>query len=83
MLDKLQIYFSLVAALVSAIAGIYQGLSPIDMVVRLILVIIVFYVIGLYVRYYLRKNVFIETKAPPEAEDNADTGQEGQKDTTE
>ena len=59
MLEKIQIYICICAALAVTVMGIIQE-TPLDiMTARLIFFIIFFYFIGLFVRAYLRKNVFV------------------------
>lgn len=71
MLDKLQIYISLLAALAVTIsAGLVEKLSLPKLLTRLVWVIIVFYFIGLIARHYLKKYVFID-----ETENSDETAQ--------
>ncbi|MDR1532719.1 MAG: hypothetical protein LBS62_11170 [Clostridiales bacterium] len=70
MLDKIHIYVCIIAAVVITVVSILGRLSLRDMAVRLIIAIIAFYVIGLIVRAYLKKNVFVEkADSAPDAED--------------
>lgn len=75
MLDKIQIYISLLAALTVTIsAGLIEHLSLPKLLFRLVWVIIVFYFIGLVARHYLKKKVFIEKQ------ENADNTEETEAD---
>ena len=60
MLDKMQIFVSIVASLIVTLISIYQDVSLHTLAVRLIVVIISFYAVGLAARIFLRKYVFFE-----------------------
>lgn len=60
MLEKLHIYVTIIASIVVLIVSFTANLAPIHMVSNMIITIIVFYILGLIVRAYLMKNVFIK-----------------------
>ena len=62
MLERIHILISIISALAVTIVSIIDGSSLNVMVMRLITVIIVFYIVGLIVRSYLSRKVFIEKK---------------------
>ena len=66
-LDKIHIKVSVFAAVVVLIHGIVVKASLTVIVPRLIAAIVMFYIIGLVVRFYLRKHVF-----PPEETEEAE-----------
>ena len=63
MLEKLHVYVSIIAALVVTIMSLIQKISLQETTLRLIVIICVFYIIGLITRTYLKKNVFIQKPA--------------------
>lgn len=74
MLDKLEIYISVIAALLSAAFSIYLGATLFEMSVRMITMIISFYIIGQIVKLYLKKKVFPEPEKPDDpANENDDS----------
>ncbi len=58
MLEKIQIYICIVAALVVSIINVIQNVSLTDMAIRLISIIILSYFVGLIVKLYLSTKVF-------------------------
>ncbi|MCL2618223.1 MAG: hypothetical protein FWD98_04110 [Defluviitaleaceae bacterium] len=65
MLDKLQIFVSIGATIVASLISIYQDVTLDTLAFRLLTVIVVFYVVGLAARIYLKRYVFFK---PPEEE---------------
>ena len=63
MFEKMQIFISIAATLIATLISIYQDVSLHTLAIRLIVVIVAFYVIGLAVRLYLANFVFV---TPPE-----------------
>ena len=71
MLEKIHIFISILAALVVTAIGIAQ-FTPLPIVVnRLIFFIIFFYFIGLFVRIYLHKKVFMDKDLDSVTEEGA------------
>ena len=71
MLEKIHIYISMFAALVTVIFGIVTGMSLAETALPVIVAIVVFYFVGVAVKNYLNRTVFIK-EAPP-APDDAET----------
>lgn len=69
MLDKIHIFISIIAAMAILIAGMIENLSLPKLTIRLIWVIIVFYIVGLIVRNYLKTKVFPELAIDDEEND--------------
>jgi len=65
MLDKLQIFVSIIASMIVTVISIVQDVSLDTLALRLIVVIIVFYFVGLAARIYLKRHVFF--KVPDES----------------
>lgn len=57
-LEKLDIIIAVFAAVVVGIVSVIGGLVLIDLAIRLIITIIVFYFIGFSIKMYLRGSVF-------------------------
>ena len=57
-MNKLRYYITIVACLLTTIIGIIQDVPIYDMTLRLIAVIIVFFILGSILENYLMKNVF-------------------------
>ncbi len=83
MLEKIQFYICTVAALVMAVACIWQGVSLVVMVSRLIFIIILFYFLGLIVRAYLKKKVFLDKPEINEAQAEANSEEQPEEDLEE
>ncbi len=64
MLEKLHIIITLLAALVVTAFGLYERTSPQVLGFRLILVIVLFYLIGLVVRAFVRNSLTNKNKSP-------------------
>ncbi|MDR1539936.1 MAG: hypothetical protein LBU32_18435 [Clostridiales bacterium] len=58
MLDKLHIYICVFACFVVAAAGLAAGVPSGDLCLWLIIAIVAFYIFGLIIEYYLKRNVF-------------------------
>ncbi|MCL2852758.1 MAG: hypothetical protein FWE20_06970 [Defluviitaleaceae bacterium] len=80
MLDKIQIFVSIVASLIVTLISIYQDVSLDTLAIRLIVVIIAFYALGLAARIYLKKYVFFTPpeEAMDEVLENPDSAEEGE-----
>ena len=65
MLDKIHLKISVFAALVVLVLSMVEDAPILVIVPRLIAAIVIFYFVGLVVRFYLRKHVF----PPEEVED--------------
>lgn len=63
MLDKIHIFISIFAALVVTIISIIEGSTLAVLSVRIVIIIIIFYFTGIFVRYFLKKNVFPDKPA--------------------
>jgi len=59
MLEKIHIHISMLSALVTIIYGIVTGMSLAETALPVIIAIIVFYFVGVVVKNYLNKTVFI------------------------
>jgi len=57
-MNKLKYYITIVACLITTIIGIVLDIPIYDMALRLIAVIIVFFILGSILENYLKKNVF-------------------------
>ena len=60
MLEKIHIYLSMFAALVAVTAGIVTGKSLAETAPAVIVAIIAFYFVGIAVKNYLNRTVFIK-----------------------
>ncbi len=69
MLEKLHILITLAATIVVTIVNIVYNVTLQEALLRLIVVIVMFFIIGLFVKHYLIKNVF--SKAEQDEEHNA------------
>jgi len=58
LLEKLHIIIALVSAALVAVIGIIFQVSFFHIAMDMVCVIVVFYLLGLWVRHYLKKNVF-------------------------
>ena len=59
MLKKIQVYISVLAVLVMITFGLLTDRGLSELALPLIIAIIVFYIAGLFIRYYLSKYIFI------------------------
>lgn len=59
-LDKIHIIIALTAALVMGLVSVHGGVTLLVFARRLIVVSVLFYLAGLYLRHYLMANVFFE-----------------------
>ena len=85
LLEKLQIFVSIVASMIVTLISIYQDVSLYTLAVRLIVVIVAFYVLGLAARMYLKKFVFFELEdetGEESLENSAETGESTEGDST-
>ena len=57
-MNKLRYYITIIACLLTTIIGIVLDVPIYDMTLRLIAVIIVFFILGSILENYLKKNVF-------------------------
>lgn len=71
MLDKIHIFISVFAGIVIAIFSIIQKVAPSFIIIRLVVVITVFLIIGLFVRSYLN-HIFLKKDVVLEEEPNKD-----------
>lgn len=80
MLEKLQIFVSIMASLIVTLISIYQDVSLHTLAVRLIVVIVTFYFLGLATRIFLKKFVFFQLpeEGVEESLENADSAEYGQ-----
>ena len=80
MLEKLHIFVSIMASLIVTLISIYQDVSLHTLAVRLIVVIVAFYVLGLATRIYLKKFVFFQLPEEDveESLENADSAEDGE-----
>ena len=80
MLDKLHLIVSIVATIIVTAISIYQDVSLHNMAVRLIVVIVAFYFVGLAAKTFLKRYVFV---LPPEDFDFTDLEENGEVEETE
>jgi len=74
--EKFEIALCLIAGLVVLVAGIITNLEFSAILIRLIIVIVAFYIIGLIAKAYLRKKVLFEPSQQDEdlqTENNTET----------
>jgi len=72
LLDKFEIFLPLFAGLILLIMGILMNLTFPAILLRLLIVLVVFYIIGAIVKAYLRSRIF-----PPAAVDVQETYESG------
>ena len=60
MLEKLHIWICVWVSLMMTILGIISGMTLYELGVRLIIIIITFYVLGMIIKEFLKKKVFVE-----------------------
>ena len=66
--EKFEIFLALFAGLILLVMGFFMNFSLPDILLRLLIVLVTFYVIGLIVKTYLRKRIFFEAAAEEGAE---------------
>ena len=71
-LDKLQIFVSIIVSLVVVVVSMLQGVTLQVLATRLIIGIIVFYLVGLVARAYLKRYVFAPVPAKDDTLEEAD-----------
>jgi len=85
MLDKLQIFTSIVATMIVTFISLVQEVTLDTLAIRLIAVIITFYVLGLAARIFLKKYVFFklpeEDMSTPPEEDSAEESENADEET--
>lgn len=76
--EKFEIFLALLAGLILLVVGILMNFSLPAILLRLLIVLAAFYIIGLVVKTYLRKRIFfeIEDEEGLEASDFAENGEE-------
>lgn len=62
MLDNIEIYVTIVSAIIIGIINIFSNVSFIEMLTRFILVIIISYILTLLLKVYIKKIILIEKK---------------------
>jgi len=64
MLERIHIFISLTAAVATVVYCVITGRTLVETAIPLIVSIIVFYFVGLFVRSFLTKKVFIKEEPP-------------------
>ena len=72
--EKFEIFLALFAGLILLVAGILMNFSLPGILLRLLIVLAVFYIIGFAVKTYLRKRIFFTTEAEDEVIEDEDIG---------
>ena len=75
LIEKFEIFLALFAGLILLVMGILYNFTLPAILLRLLIVLVVFYVIGLIVKTYLRKRIFYEIETS-ESEEESDEGEE-------
>lgn len=68
LVDKFEIFLALFAGLILLVMGFIYNFTLPDILLRLLIVLVIFYIIGLIVKTYLRKRIFFETEVETEIE---------------
>ena len=76
LIDKFEIFLALFAGLILLVMGIVMNFTLPAVLLRLLIVLIAFYLIGFIVKTYLRKRIFFETETDEVLEgENAEGGE--------
>ena len=70
--EKFEIFLALLAGLILLVMGIFLNFTLPAILLRLLIVLVVFYIIGLAVKTYLRKKIFFEPEPEPTEESDED-----------
>jgi len=70
LIEKFEIFLTLFAGLILLVLGLVYNFALSDVLLRLLIVMAAFYVIGLIVKTYLRKRIFFEIETEQTHEDN-------------
>ncbi|MCL2572988.1 MAG: hypothetical protein FWE34_00370 [Defluviitaleaceae bacterium] len=73
LLDKFEIFLALLAGLILLVVGILMNFGLPDILLRLLIALISFYIIGLIVKTYLRKKIFFDTEEELDADIDEET----------
>jgi len=71
--EKFEIFLALFAGLIILVMGFFLTFTLPEILLRLLIVLVVFYIIGLAAKTYLRRRIFVEPEAVEEpAEETSD-----------
>ena len=78
LIEKFEIFLALLAGLIVIALGFFMQFSLPGILLRLLIVLVVFYIVGLAAKTYLRKRIFveIETNETDETETEDQTNEE-------
>ena len=71
--EKFEIFLALLAGLILLVMGFFLNFTLSAILLRLLIVLVVFYIIGLIVKTYLRKRIFFEPEPETDDENHADS----------
>ena len=78
LVEKFEIFLALFAGLILLVMGILVNFTLPAILLRLLIVLVVFYVVGLVVKTYLRKRIFFEIEVEDETEAEAEDTLDGE-----
>ena len=70
LIEKFEIFLALFAGLIILIIGFWMNFSLPAILLRLLIVLVVFYIIGLAAKTYLRKKIFFEIETEEEIDND-------------
>jgi phage shock protein PspC (stress-responsive transcriptional regulator) len=76
LIDKFEIFLALLAGLILLVMGIVMRFTLPAILLRLLIVLAAFYIIGLIVKTYLRKRIFFTAETKEDSDEGHAEGEE-------